>query len=127
MPVLYSHVVARCRVLMDAEALGQQESVKEASGANILMVLGGNVGVEMAVKAAEHELTVPFTPGRTDASQDMTEIDTHACLEPRHIIRAVKLSGRPLGLTWSTALTRNCVPLQRSTLPMAERYSAVLS
>lgn len=38
----------------------------------------------MAAKAAGHDLTVPFTPGRTDATQEMTEVDTHAYLEPRH-------------------------------------------
>ncbi|WP_260579125.1 peroxidase family protein [Vreelandella populi] len=61
---------------------------KSASEANIsladVIVLGGGVGVEMAAKAAGHELTVPFTPGRTDTSQEMTEVDAHAYLEPRH-------------------------------------------
>jgi catalase-peroxidase len=68
--------------------LAELERIKDASDANIsladLIVLGGSVGVEMAAKAAGHDITVPFTPGRTDATQEMTEIDTQAYLEPRH-------------------------------------------
>ena len=64
------------------------EQVNDASDANIsladMIVLGGSVGVEMAAKAAGHDVTVPFTPGRTDATQDMVEVDTVAYLEPRH-------------------------------------------
>ena len=46
-----------------------------------LIVLGGCVGVEQAAKNAGHELTVPFTPGRTDASQDQTDVESFAVLE----------------------------------------------
>jgi catalase-peroxidase len=64
------------------------EQLKDASDADIsladLIVLGGSVGVEMAAKAAGHDITVPFTPGRTDATQEMTEIETQTYLEPRH-------------------------------------------
>jgi catalase-peroxidase len=64
------------------------EGIGEASGANIsladLIVLGGSVGVEMAAAAAGHDVTVPFTPGRTDATQEMTEVDTFQWLEPKH-------------------------------------------
>ncbi|MGR4068642.1 catalase/peroxidase HPI [Billgrantia sp. C5P2] len=70
------------------EVLDRLEQIKDASGTNIsladMIVLGGNVGVEMAAKAAGHHITVPFSPGRTDASQEMTEIDAHAYLEPKH-------------------------------------------
>ncbi len=38
----------------------------------------------MAAKAAGHDVTVPFTPGRTDATQEQTEVDTFEWLEPRH-------------------------------------------
>ena len=48
-----------------------------------LIVLGGNVGIEQAAKAAGHHLTVPFTPGRTDAAQDQTDVDGFAVLEPK--------------------------------------------
>ena len=70
------------------EVLERLEQIKGGSDANIsladMIVLGGGVGVEMAAKAAGHNVTVPFTPGRTDASQEMTEVDAHAYLEPRH-------------------------------------------
>ena len=47
-----------------------------------LIVLGGCVGIEQAAKNAGHNVTVPFTPGRTDASQEQTDIDSFAVLEP---------------------------------------------
>jgi catalase-peroxidase len=47
-----------------------------------LIVLGGCVGVEEAAKRAGHVVTVPFTPGRTDASQEQTDVDSFAVLEP---------------------------------------------
>jgi len=48
-----------------------------------LIVLGGGAAVEAAAKAAGHDITVPFTPGRTDASQEETDIDSFQWLEPR--------------------------------------------
>jgi catalase-peroxidase len=47
-----------------------------------LIVLGGCAGVEQAAKNAGHDVTVPFTPGRTDASQEQTDVDSFAPLEP---------------------------------------------
>jgi len=47
-----------------------------------LIVLGGAAGIEAAAKAAGHAVTVPFTPGRTDASQEETDVDSFAVLEP---------------------------------------------
>lgn len=47
-----------------------------------LIVLAGNVGVEQAAKAAGHEVSVPFTPGRTDARQEQTDVDSFAVMEP---------------------------------------------
>lgn len=47
-----------------------------------LIVLGGCVGVEQAAKAADHDVTVPFTPGRTDASQEHTDAVSFTVLEP---------------------------------------------
>lgn len=47
-----------------------------------LVVLAGNVGVEQAAKAAGHNVTVPFTPGRTDAKQDQTDIHSFQVMEP---------------------------------------------
>jgi catalase-peroxidase len=48
-----------------------------------LIVLGGTAAIESAAKAAGHDITVPFTPGRTDASQDDTDVDSFQYLEPR--------------------------------------------
>jgi catalase-peroxidase len=47
-----------------------------------LIVLGGCAGVEQAAKNAGHDLTVPFTPGRTDASQEQTAEKSFSVLEP---------------------------------------------
>ena len=47
-----------------------------------LVVLGGSVGIELAAKAAGLSLEVPFTPGRTDASQEQTDVEGFAVLEP---------------------------------------------
>ncbi len=48
-----------------------------------LIVLGGCVGVEQAAKAAGHQVEVPFTPGRTDASQEQTDVASYGVLEPK--------------------------------------------
>ena len=47
-----------------------------------LIVLAGCAAVEKAAKDAGHDVTVPFTPGRTDASQEQTDVDSFAVLEP---------------------------------------------
>ena len=47
-----------------------------------LIVLGGCAGIEQAAKNAGHEVTVPFTPGRADASQEQTEVESFTYLEP---------------------------------------------
>jgi catalase-peroxidase len=47
-----------------------------------LIVLAGCVGVAKAAKDAGHDITVPFTPGRTDATQEQTEVESFAVLEP---------------------------------------------
>jgi catalase-peroxidase len=48
-----------------------------------LIVLGGSAAVENAAKDAGSSITVPFTPGRTDASQDQTDVDSFAVMEPQ--------------------------------------------
>jgi catalase-peroxidase len=48
-----------------------------------LIVLGGSAAIEKAAKDAGHGITVPFTPGRTDASQEQTDVESFAVLAPR--------------------------------------------
>jgi len=60
---------------------GAQSGGKRVSLAD-LIVLGGCAGVEQAAKNAGHDVTVPFTPGRTDASQEQTAAKSFAVLEP---------------------------------------------
>jgi len=48
-----------------------------------LIVLGGSVGIEQAAAASGHKIVVPFTPGRTDASQEETDVLSFAVLEPQ--------------------------------------------
>ena len=61
---------------------GAQSGGKKISLAD-LIVLAGNVGVEAAAKRAGEDVTVPFAPGRTDASQAQTDVDSFAPLEPQ--------------------------------------------
>jgi catalase-peroxidase len=58
-----------------------QSGGKRVSLADVI-VLGGCAGVEQAAKKAGHDVTVPFTPGRTDASQEQTDVASFAVLEP---------------------------------------------
>ncbi|GAB5501469.1 catalase/peroxidase HPI [Pyruvatibacter sp.] len=60
----------------DAQTDGKQVSLAD------VIVLAGNVGIEQAAKAAGHEVNVPFNPGRTDASQEQTDVESFAVLEP---------------------------------------------
>jgi catalase-peroxidase len=70
--------------------LGKLEAIQSAFNAGSqkvsladLIVLAGGVGIEMAAAAAGHDVTVPFTPGRTDASQEQTDVHSFAVLEPK--------------------------------------------
>ena len=68
-------------VLQKLEAI-QKEFGKKVSLAD-LIVLGGCAAIEKAAKAAGHDVKVPFTPGRMDASQEQTDVPSFAPLEPR--------------------------------------------
>ncbi|MCX4539388.1 catalase/peroxidase HPI [Streptomyces sp. NBC_01565] len=65
----------------------QQDFNRSDGGAKVsladMIVLGGCAAVEQAAKNAGHDITVPFSPGRTDASQEQTDVEAFAVLEPR--------------------------------------------
>jgi catalase-peroxidase len=73
-------------VLQTLEAIQEEFNRAHPGGRQVsladLIVLGGCAGVEQAAKNAGHDLTVPFTPGRTDASQEQTDVASFAVLEP---------------------------------------------
>ncbi|MFV0926539.1 catalase/peroxidase HPI [Pseudomonas palmensis] len=73
-------------VLATLEGIQNEFNGAQAGGKKIsladLIVLAGNAGVEQAAKNAGHTVTVPFTPGRTDASQEQTDVESFGFLEP---------------------------------------------
>ena len=75
------------RVLQTLEKIQQDFNGSQSGGKKVsladLIVLGGNAAVEQAAKAAGQDITVPFAPGRTDASQEQTDMESFALLEPR--------------------------------------------
>ncbi len=73
-------------VLQTLEGIQKEFNSAQSGGKKVsladLIVLGGCAGVEQAAKNAGHDVTVPFTPGRTDASQEQTDVESFAVLEP---------------------------------------------
>ncbi|HWD58500.1 MAG TPA: peroxidase family protein, partial [Stellaceae bacterium] len=74
------------KVLSTLEAIQRDFNASQSGGKKVsladLIVLGGGAAVEQAAKAAGFEVTVAFTPGRMDASQEQTDVDSFAPLEP---------------------------------------------
>jgi catalase-peroxidase len=73
-------------VLRTLETIQKNFNKSQSGGKKVsladLIVLGGCAAIEKAAKAAGHDVRVPFTPGRTDASQEQTDVDSFAPLEP---------------------------------------------
>lgn len=69
-----------------AKVLSKLEPIAKATGASIadVIVLGGNYAVEQAAKNAGFNIDVPFTPGRGDATDEQTDVDSFEPLEPIH-------------------------------------------
>ncbi|KLJ01413.1 catalase/peroxidase HPI [Luteimonas sp. FCS-9] len=74
------------RVLKTLQRIQLEFNLDAAGGRQVsladLIVLAGNAGIEQAAKAAGREITVPFSPGRTDASQAQTDVASFSVLEP---------------------------------------------
>jgi catalase-peroxidase len=77
---------ALAKVLKKLEAIQKDFNSSQSGGKKVsladLIVLGGCAAVEEAAKKAGHDVKVPFTPGRMDASQEQTDVDSFAVLEP---------------------------------------------
>jgi catalase-peroxidase len=103
------------KALQTLEGIQQDFNGSQSGGTKVsladLIVLGGCAAVEQAARNAGHDLTVPFAPGRTDASQEETDADAFAVLEPtadgfRNYLRAgEKLSPETLLLDRANLLT----------------------
>jgi catalase-peroxidase len=103
------------KVLETLEQVEQDFNASQSGGKKVsladVIVLGGCAAVEQAARNAGHDITVPFAPGRTDASQDQTDVEAFAVLEPtadgfRNFLRAgEKLSPETLLLDRANLLT----------------------
>ena len=75
------------KVLDKLEAIQKEFNAAQSAGKMVsladLIILAGCAGVEQAAKNAGHDVKVPFTPGRTDASQEQTDAESFAVLEPK--------------------------------------------
>ncbi len=112
--------------LRTLEGIQQDFNRSQSGGKRVsladLIVLGGCAAVEQAAKNAGHEVTVPFRPGRTDASQEQTDVESFAVLEPtadgfRNYLRAEeKLTPEQLQRTNPLTMRPEDMLLERATL-----------
>jgi catalase-peroxidase len=80
-PALLAKVLKKLKAIQKDFNSSRSSGKKKVSLAD-LIVLGGCAAVEKAAKKAGHEVKVPFTPGRTDASQEQTDVESFTYLEP---------------------------------------------
>ena len=80
-PALLAKVLKKLKAIQKDFDSSRSSGKKKVSLAD-LIVLGGCAAVEKAAKKAGHEVKVPFTPGRTDASQEQTDVESFTYLEP---------------------------------------------
>jgi catalase-peroxidase len=101
-------------VLETLEGVQKEFNAAQTGGRKVsladLIVLGGCAAVEQAAKKAGHDVRIPFTPGRTDASQDQTDIESFAVLEPaadgfRNYLKAAYTSGEEMLVDRAQLLT----------------------
>src|ERR1019366_9049426 len=76
------------KALQAFEAIQKEFNASQSGGKKVsladLIVLGGSAAIEKAAKNAGHDVKVPFTPGRMDASQEQTDVHSFAPLEPTY-------------------------------------------
>jgi catalase-peroxidase len=74
------------KVLKRLEGIQKDFNAAQSGGTKVsladLIILGGSAAIEQAAKTAGHDVQVPFSPGRTDASQEQTDVNSFAVLEP---------------------------------------------
>jgi catalase-peroxidase len=102
-------------VLRTLEGIQQEFNRSQTGGTRVsladLIVLGGCAAVEQAARDAGYDVTVPFSPGRTDASQEQTDVESFAVLEPKadafrnYLPSGEKLSPETLMLDRANLLT----------------------
>jgi catalase-peroxidase len=79
--------VKLARVLESLERMQREFNAAQTDGTKVsladLIVLGGSAAIEKAARDAGHDVTVPFVPGRADATQELTDVESFAVLEPK--------------------------------------------